>query len=148
MNLERFADLIAAYGTNPQRWPAAERQAAQSLLAASAEAQRLVQEAQAFDALLSISPLPAIEPSAALRSRIMAQIGPAPRSVAGWRSQIAEAIGLLFPGGRMMPQLAALTLALAIGIGAGFTNILPVDTQDNDLVTLQLSSAVPVYLEE
>lgn len=148
MNLERFADLIAAYGTDPQRWPAVERQAAQSLLAASAGAQRLVQEAQAFDALLSASPLPAIEPSAALRSRIMAQIGPAPKAPPGWRSQIAEAIGLLFPGGRMMPQLAALTLALAIGLGAGFTNILPVDTQDSDLVTLQLSSAVPVYLEE
>jgi anti-sigma factor RsiW len=146
MNLERFAELVAAYGTDPGRWPAAERRAVGSLLAASTEAQQLVREAEAFDALLA-APLPAIEPSAALRSRIMAQAMPQPKQP-GWRIQIAEAFGLLFPSGRMVPQLAALTLALAIGIGAGFTNILPVDTQDNDLVTLQLSSAVPIDLEE
>lgn len=146
MNLERFAALIEAYGTDPRRWPAAERLAAQSLLAASAEAQRLVREAETFDALLAM-PLPSIEPSAALRSRIMAQL-PARPKAPGWRGQVAEAIGLLFPRGHMVPQLAALTLALAIGIGAGFANILPVDIQDSDLVTLQLSSAVPVYLEE
>jgi hypothetical protein len=146
MNLERFADLVAAYGSDPHRWPAAERQAAESLLAASAAAQKLMREAADLDALLAL-PIPVIEPSLALRNRIMAQL-PAQPKPPGWRSQIAEAIGLLFPGGRMVPQLAALTLALAIGIGAGFANILPVDSQDSDLVTLQLSSAVPVYLEE
>src|SRR3546814_12762738 len=113
MNLERVADLIAAYGTNPQRWPATERQAAQSLLAASAEAQRLVQEALAFDALLSTSPLPAIEPSAALRSRIMAQIRPAPNSLSAWRSQIADASCLRLPRGPFLPPLATITPSLA-----------------------------------
>jgi hypothetical protein len=148
MNLERFADLIAAYGTDPRRWPAAERRAAETLLAASAAAQQLVRDAAEFDGLLAAMPLPVIEPSIDLHNRIMAQAMAQPKPP-GWRSQIAEAFGLLFPAGRMMPQLAALTLALAIGVGAGFANILPVDTQDSsDLVTLQLSSAVPVYLEE
>ncbi|WP_298722570.1 hypothetical protein [uncultured Ferrovibrio sp.] len=144
MNLDRFAILIEAYGTDPRRWPADERAAAQALLAASTEAQRLLREAEALDALLS-SPLPAIEPSAALRARIMAQIAPSAPAVPGWRMQIAEAFALLFPSGRMVPQFATLGLALAIGIGAGVANI---GDDDSDLLTLQLAVATPIYIEE
>lgn len=147
MNLDRFAILIEAYGTDPRRWPADERAAAQALLAASAEAQRLLREASPLDALLS-SPPPVIEPSAMLRARILAQVAPHAAAGPHWRTQIAEALALLFPAGRMVPQFAALGLALAIGIGAGLANIGSVDTQETDLLTLQLAAATPVYIEE
>lgn len=150
MSPDRLAEIIDACGADPRRWPEAERAAAEALLAASAEARALQREAAALDALLT--PAPArIEPSDALRARIMAQaasLAAAQPRRAGWRQQVAEAAGFLFPGGRMMPQLATLAFALAIGIGAGFTNLGMADSQDSDLVTLQLASAAPVYLEE
>lgn len=144
MNLDRFTILIEAYGTDPRRWPADERAAAQALLAASTEAQRLLRDADPLDVLLS-SPPPAIDPSPALRARIMAQIVARPITIPPWRMQVAEALALLFPTGRMIPQLAALGLALAIGIGAGIANI---GSEDSDLITLQLAAATPVYIEE
>ena len=146
MNLERFTILIDAYGSDPRRWPAAERQAAQALLAASAEAQQLMREAASFDALLSAPP-PAIEPSAALKARVLAQVAPRPMAATTWRGQIAEAFAVLFPAGRAMPQFAALGLALAIGIGAGLANVGP-DGQNEDLIVLQLAAANPVHLED
>lgn len=146
MNLERFTTLIDAYGSDPRRWPDAERQAAQALLAASAEAQQLMHEAAPFDALLAAPPAD-IEPSAALKSRLLAQIAPRPMAATTWRSQIAEVLGLLFPAGRAVPQFAALGLALAIGVGAGLANIGP-NAQDEDLFVLQLAAANPVHLED
>ncbi|HEX6957423.1 MAG TPA: hypothetical protein VF194_05490 [Ferrovibrio sp.] len=147
MNLERFAMLVEAYGTDPGCWPAAERAAAQSLLAADTEAQRLLREAAALDSLLS-SPPAAIEPSAALRARILAQIAPRPAAIPGWRGQLAEAIALLFPRGRAVPQFAALGLALVIGIGAGLADIGGPETTSIDLFALQVAAAAPVSLEE
>ncbi len=145
MNLERFAILIDAYGSDAGRWPAAERRAAQALLASSAEAQQMMQEAASFDALLRA---PAeIEPSAALKARVLARVAPRPTIATTWRDQIAEALTLLFPAGRAMPQFAALGLALAIGIGAGLANVGP-DMQDDDLIVLQLAAANPIHLEE
>lgn len=148
MNLDRFATLVEAYGTDPRRWPAAERAAAQALLAASTEARHLLQQAEALDLALS-SPPAAIEPSDALRARIMAQ-AVVPRMTArpGWRSQVVEALSLLFPTGRAIPQLATLGLALAIGVGAGLANIDVADSRDTDLIILQLAAATPVSLEE
>lgn len=148
MNLDRFATLVEAYGADPHRWPVAERAAAQALLAASTEARRLLQQAEALDLVLSVPPA-AIEPSDALRARIMAQVTPHRASPQhGWRSQIAEALLLLFPTGRAVPQLATLGLALAIGVGAGLANIDIADSRDNDLIILQLAAATPVSLEE
>lgn len=146
MNLERFTTLIEAYGSDPRRWPDAERQAAQSLLAASAEAQQLMRQAASFDALLSVPPVE-IEPGAALKARVLAQVAPRPVLTTTWRSQIAEALALLFPRGGAMPQFAALGLALAIGVGAGLANIGP-EMQDEDLIVLQLAAANPIHLEE
>lgn len=147
MNLDRFAILIEAYGIDPRRWPADERVAAQSLLSASGEAQRLLRQAAALDALLS-TPLPSVSPSPALQARILAQVHPQPRAQSGWRSQIGEALTLLFPTGQAVPQFAALGLALAIGIGAGLANIGAIDAQSEDLISLQLAAAAPIYLEE
>lgn len=152
MNIDRFSELLDAWGADPAQWPdAAERRAAATLLAASATAQRLQREAAAFDALLQRAPLPVLEPSDALRQRILAQVAALPAAApagAGWRNQVVEALALLFPTGRTMPQFAALALALAIGLGAGFTNFSLLDAQETDLVGVQIASIAPLLSED
>lgn len=146
MNLERLTALIDAYGSDPRRWPEQEREAAQALLATSAAAQAQLREAATLDALLAVK-LPEVEPSAALRARVLAQTRPRQLAQPGWRAQLAEALAQLFPRGQATPQFAALALALAIGIGAGLANVDP--GTDGDLITLQLAAAAdPVYFEE
>lgn len=146
MNSERLTALIEAYGSDPRRWPEQERQAAQGLLAASPAAQEKLREAAALDALLAVK-LPELEPSAALRARVLAQAMPRQAAITGWREQITEALAQLFPRGGATPQFAALALALAVGVGAGLANV-DLGT-DGDLITLQLAAAAdPVYFEE
>jgi hypothetical protein len=52
ITLVRFAQLLDAYGAEPARWPAEEREAALALLARSPEARRQRDEAARLDALL------------------------------------------------------------------------------------------------
>ena len=66
MTLERLRAVIESYGTSPPRWPAAEREAAASLLAESAAARALVTESAPLDALLDA--VPAVTPTAVIGS--------------------------------------------------------------------------------
>jgi hypothetical protein len=52
MKLDRFTELLDAYGAEPRRWPSGERGAAQALLDVSAEARARLAAAAALDALL------------------------------------------------------------------------------------------------
>lgn len=146
MDTDRLIVLIDAYGSDPQRWPERERQAAMALLAVSPEAQGRLREAARIDRLLAVR-LPELEPSAALRNRILAQALPQPRAAANWRMQVADALDLLFPRGRATPQFAVLALALAIGIGAGLANV-DLDAGSSDLTVQLAAAANPVYFEE
>lgn len=149
MDLDHFTDLIDIYGADIEHWPARDRATADRLLAASSEARELQRAALRFDHRLLGAALPEIEPSDDLRARIFAQVAArATVTPPGWRAQIAEALALLFPAGRAMPQLAALALALFIGIGAGLSNFSLVDTQEVELVAVQLASTAPLLYEE
>jgi hypothetical protein len=68
MSLHRFARLLEGRGADLVRWPAAERAAAEALLAGSPPARRLLAEARALDALLRDG-LPSPDPDAAGRVR-------------------------------------------------------------------------------
>lgn len=68
MNLQRFEQLIDAYGTDAQRWPPAERQAALALLAHSPDAAQLLQQAQWLDETLEQFAVPAFDQ---LHSRLL-----------------------------------------------------------------------------
>jgi len=61
MNLQRFEQLIDAYGSDPQRWPHAERSAALKLLAQSPEAADLQQQSVWLDQALDQFAAPAFE---------------------------------------------------------------------------------------
>lgn len=84
MNAERFEALAAAYGARPERWPGAERAAAEAFMASDrAAAERLLFEARLIDAALEASPAPQV--SHALRERILASAPPPrPARRSGW----------------------------------------------------------------
>jgi hypothetical protein len=75
MNIQRFEQLVEAYGADPKRWPSSEREAARALAHAQAEhCGPLLEAAHVLDQALDCAPVGA--PSLALRERV---IGAAPR---------------------------------------------------------------------
>lgn len=81
MTIERFAALLDAYGANSRRWPAIEREAAQSLIAADPRARALLAETEALDAVLDADPAPHVSPE--LRARVLAA-APTPSQARRW----------------------------------------------------------------
>lgn len=69
ITLERFETLLDAYGAEPERWPSAERAAAEALLESDARAQALHQAALTLDAHLEHVEVD--EPSARLRAQVL-----------------------------------------------------------------------------
>jgi len=67
--MQRFSEILMAYGGNPQRWSLHEREAALQFLNNSLEAQRLQQQALQLDQLLNAAPMPQL--SEALQKRIL-----------------------------------------------------------------------------
>lgn len=151
MNMDRFIDLLDAYGADLDHWPQNEQAAATTMLAARSDAREAQRRAAAVDALLLRATLPEIEPSEALRQRVLSQVANLPAALVApapdWRAQVVEALALLFPTGRRLPQFAAFAMALAIGVSAGFANF-DLDAQDTDLVTVQIASATPFLSED
>jgi hypothetical protein len=74
MNMQRFSEILMAYGGNPQRWSLHEREAALQFLNNSLEAQRLQQQALQLDQLLNAAPMPQL--SEALQKRILKSTQP------------------------------------------------------------------------
>jgi hypothetical protein len=112
MTPERLTELINAYGSDPRRWPEAERKEAEALLLRSPDARRVQAAARALDDLLdTVAPTPAGE---TLRRRIQDRVSPsAPvRQFQSW-----------------WPQVAALVAAVVLGFLIGAT-VLPPPTDE------------------
>ncbi len=118
MSLDRFAELVGAYGASPARWPAAERAAAVALMKASAAARRLAEDADRLDRLLdSPETAPATRvlqerllATFAGRGRVRATISFAGYAPARWLPAGALACSLLLgiAMGTQVPRLAEL----------------------------------------
>ena len=78
MTSSRLHAILDAYGADPARWPAGERDAALALLARSPEARRQHDAAARLDAALDVSPVEV--PSPALAARVL-RATPRPRVV-------------------------------------------------------------------
>jgi hypothetical protein len=107
MTLERFAVIVDAYGAEPRRWPAAERESASALAASDPEAAALLAEARALDAGLDALPLPAAATAGQRRTAM-----PAPELPSRWQ----EFLGLL--GGWKL-AVPAMAMALVAGLDVG-----------------------------
>lgn len=72
MTQRRFHDLLDAYGADPARWPVEERASALALVAISAEAHAVQEEAAQLDQLLDLSPR--VVSSTVLAERVLARL--------------------------------------------------------------------------
>jgi hypothetical protein len=130
IDLARLETLLDAYGGDPARWPDAERADALALIAASAAARRLHDEARRLDAVLDV--LPVATPSPELEERIVAAAraassppGAAVSSGRVHRIDEARRRSDARPGRRLPLLAAAVPLAaaaaLALWLAAGRT---------------------------
>ena len=81
MTPDRLDAILAAYGARPERWPAAERAAALSLVASDPSRARRLEDEAGLDALLDGNLAPTVH--AALVSRILAG-APSRRPISRW----------------------------------------------------------------
>lgn len=126
---DRIAALIAAYGSDPARWPIEERASADRGAHDPAWA-----EARALDALLDTLDAPA--PRIGLRREVLLAVAREPSAPArGWFASLAELWRDL--GGA---RIAAPALVLALGVGVGLdwamTPPLTTGSDAEDLLTL------------
>ena len=80
--LELLDDVLAIYGSDRSRWPLAERQELAVLIANSAQARKMLAEAEALDRLLNHAPKMSDGRVALLAERIAAQAVHTPRMTA------------------------------------------------------------------
>lgn len=109
VGLKRFEQIIDAYGSDPRRWPSAERAEAQALMAENADARALASAAQELDAWLGEDQAP--RPSDLLAHRVI-KAAPTPRRAFGWASRTGWAAA----------AVAGLMLGLTLGQQAWLTD--------------------------
>ena len=128
---DRIDELIAAYGADRARWPAAERAATDASAGVNDEAWR---QARELDALLDTFEAP--PPRVELRRTILLAVAREPRQPArglleSWRELWRELGGA---------RIAAPALVLALGVGVGLdwatTPPLVAEADSEDLLTL------------
>jgi hypothetical protein len=91
LSFDRLAEILEAYGAAAERWPAEERMAAERLIAQSAAARALWEEAAALDRMLDN--VPASPAAPALAARVLAA-APRRRPARVWRRLVVTAIPL------------------------------------------------------
>jgi hypothetical protein len=117
MGLDRFRELMEAYGAEPGRWPANERGSAETLLAQNPEAARLRNQAMAIDALLNRATL---APPVIDAERLIADITAQPQRTA----EIVTLRPARRPsGGAFWLKVASLAAAAVIGFLVGVTQL-------------------------
>ncbi|MGE0163633.1 MAG: hypothetical protein AB7S71_10905 [Dongiaceae bacterium] len=116
----RLRRLIAAYGADPERWPAGQRARAEALLARSAKARNLLVQGRTLDAWLRA------DAPAAADERLAAAIIAGATSIRQERSPgPASGFDLSWPLPRLWPQALGLAAAAVLGLIVGWTDALP-----------------------
>ncbi len=69
MAIERFREILSAYGCKEQNWPAAERKKANDFITADENARKLLEEMNSLDSILDLNDI--AQPSNDLRSAIL-----------------------------------------------------------------------------
>jgi hypothetical protein len=124
MTRPQFERLLATYGADLQRWPAAQRRAARALVAEDEAARAARDEAARLDALLDrfAPPAPpdaAARVAAALRELPPQGAGVEPEPVAGWAGALRE----LWWDLRAVPRIPSIVAVLLCGLVVGFASL-------------------------
>lgn len=129
VDVERFAELVDAYGAEPSAWPEQERPSALRLLEHSEQAVRLLEEAAQLDGLLA--DVLDVEPSMGLRDRILEQAPLPPRT---WSERWARMAQAIWPFGPSWQPATALAASVLLGLTFGFT--VPQQTQEDEVTVV------------
>lgn len=130
MTLERFDNLLLVHGADLERWPAADRRAAQALVDDSRAARDMLAGARAFEAQLAEA-LAAEPLGSALTGRILAHVQANAQSLAGggmmaitrgWRVAFGSAV------------TAAIVLGFAAGVAVDGASLLGLEYAGDMLV--------------
>lgn len=128
MTIERFSQLLDAYGGDAKRWPTEERATALQLLEQSNEARQLQQSALTLDNLLDSVPISSS--STMLRKRILAKIHPmTSQTQDAWQWLVQLMIGTT-PREHIWRPAVTLGIPLLLGIVIGL-NLAPLPENTN-----------------
>jgi hypothetical protein len=117
MTEDRLPTLLEAYGADPARWPEADRHAGAALANRRDLADALA-EARRLDGQLDAYRAP--EASARLRQAILDRTRQVPQER---RLSLAFWLADMMPLRPLWPNLASLSLALLLGLAAGFSDL-------------------------
>ncbi|OQW96043.1 MAG: hypothetical protein BWK79_00240 [Beggiatoa sp. IS2] len=145
MDLKRLKQIIDAYGGNLQRWPQAERQAAQTLLETSAMARQWQREALMLDTLLDN--VAVVAPSAELKTRIFASAQAFSREMDIWQWLVQWLWGTTWTQHVWRPVFA-LGLPIFFGIGLGLSISYQQIQLDESTVVVQSEFADVLYPDQ
>lgn len=123
ISMDRLRAIVAAYGTDPARWPDDERRDAEELVARFSEARAIVESAQPLDRLLGVVPVPA-SASQQLRMAILQDVVGLQenRKLTGptlWARIFPILQDMLSISGGLRPAGAALAASLLLGLAFG-----------------------------
>lgn len=125
--IEGLQRLLDVYGADRSRWPARERLRYVPLLAESADARRLLEEARALDALLDEAPAPNDADIDVLATRIMTAAGASPATrpstVTAFKPRARVGARRSGDSGFGWPAAALLAASLVLGVFAGTTGM-------------------------
>jgi len=124
-SLQRFVEILDAYGSDHNQWPNEERKQLEQLLAKSNQAQQLFKEAAKLDAMLDQFTVPDVSPE--VRNQVVDGI---PFGKTGITERFLD---WLFPAGPELlwrPALA-ITLPLLVGFALGLATPEPAESLDS-----------------
>lgn len=138
MNIQRVRQIIEAYGAEPARWPAAERDQALAMVERTPELTRLREEAGHLDAALDAF-APAIAPPA-LRDRILARTAGTSQRSPSALDRFLQWLLAGTPRERILRPVMASLLPLLVGFALGAFS--PANGADEVLVQNALADDV------
>lgn len=155
---EALERVLATFGADRDRWPAAERLRFAGLLAENADARRMLAEARALDRLLDAAPSIAPARQEALAARIVAEAAGTPRSAI---SKVSAPVGPVvvlsgraassptrgwsrapgaFVRSRVAPSAALLAASLVAGLVIGWSTLGALLIDGTDATRVEVTS--------
>ncbi len=139
MNLGRLSAILDAYGGDPARWPADEREDALALARSSVPAARVMAKACALDAALRQQSFPDIALEAEKFTLLHSVIVSGARRLTG--SWFGRWFGIDLTPSQLWPSVAGLALASVLGFAVGLGGLLQVEA-DHDADESSVLSAI------